>query len=719
MCCSISAIGNRCPGYPEGDFTPTVGVFWPASGAEPAVEEIFVLPQSLQNSEFMSNCTKVTQKWYTTVTKLGNLTGKLSSIFPLEPARGRWKFAGLDLLREVRSVCKHSVFSFTSIPSSPNSVSPNSVPIDRSFRSRPGWQGSLVFAICTFLAVVLCSCSSLRMSGQAVPAAITSPAPGATLSGSSATFTWSAGTGVSEYLLYVGDTIQGSSNVYAPPTVMTTTSITVNGIPTNGVNLYVTLLSRINGTWQSLYYTYTEAGTIVPAALTSPAPGSTLSGATATFTWSAGPSPTGYIFYLGTTKGNWNVFNSDVLSGTSATVTGIPTTSATLYATLYSKINGVWEPIYYTYTEAGPPAPATILTPAAGSTLSGSTATFTWTPGSQVTEYLLYVGNTIQGSSNVYAPSTVLTTTSITVSGIPTDGVDLYVTLLSKVNGTWESEYYLYTEAGTMIPPALTSPTPGSTLTGSSVTFTWSAGAGPTGYILYLGTSQGSANLYSSGVTTGTSATVTGIPTGSATLYATLLSKTNGVWDHAYYSYTEAAPSAPAVLISPAAGTTLSGSTVTFSWSSGSSVTDYAFYLGTTGTGATNLYSSGGITSTSVTISSIPTTGGPIYATLSSKINGTWTSNYYTFTEASTAPYQVNLSWDAPSDPPVTISGYNVYRATGSSTTYTLLNPSLESATSYSDSSVESGGSYTYYVESVDSSGVASAPSSTYSVTVP
>jgi hypothetical protein len=238
-------------------------------------------------------------------------------------------------------------------------------------------------------------------------------------------------------------------------------------------------------------------------------------------------------------------------------------------------------------------------------------------------------------------------------------------------------------------------------------------------YILYLGTSQGSDNLFNSGATGATSVAVTGIPTGSATLYATLFSKINGAWEPAYYTYTEASASAAAVLLSPASGTTLSGSTVTFSWSSGSSVTDYILYLGTTGAGSTNVYNSGATTKTSLSVSSIPTSGAPIYVALLSKINGSWVSNDYTFTEATVAPYQVNLSWDAPSSPPVTISGYNIYRATGSSATYTLLNPSLNSGTSYSDTTVQSGNDYTYYVESVDSSGVASAPSTTYSVTVP
>jgi fibronectin type 3 domain-containing protein len=81
--------------------------------------------------------------------------------------------------------------------------------------------------------------------------------------------------------------------------------------------------------------------------------------------------------------------------------------------------------------------------------------------------------------------------------------------------------------------------------------------------------------------------------------------------------------------------------------------------------------------------------------------------------------HQVNLSWQAPGNSPVTVSGYNIYRATGNSSSYQLLNSSIDTQTTYVDSSVQSGTVYTYYVESVSSSGTASDPSSSASVTIP
>jgi hypothetical protein len=81
--------------------------------------------------------------------------------------------------------------------------------------------------------------------------------------------------------------------------------------------------------------------------------------------------------------------------------------------------------------------------------------------------------------------------------------------------------------------------------------------------------------------------------------------------------------------------------------------------------------------------------------------------------------YVVSLSWDAPTSSTDPAVGYNIYRAVNGSSTYTLLNPSVDTLTTYSDSSVEEGTVYDYEIESVDASGNRSAPTSPVSVTIP
>jgi uncharacterized protein YkwD len=102
-------------------------------------------------------------------------------------------------------------------------------------------------------------------------AVLTSPAPGSTLPGSTATFAWSAGTSVSHYWLSVGTTGAGSANLYSQLAGAggTARSATVGGLPTNGATVYVRLYSMIGGAWQTADYTFRAAG---GAATPTPAP---------------------------------------------------------------------------------------------------------------------------------------------------------------------------------------------------------------------------------------------------------------------------------------------------------------------------------------------------------------------------------------------------------------------------------------------------------------
>lgn len=83
------------------------------------------------------------------------------------------------------------------------------------------------------------------------------------------------------------------------------------------------------------------------------------------------------------------------------------------------------------------------------------------------------------------------------------------------------------------------------------------------------------------------------------------------------------------------------------------------------------------------------------------------------------ASYAVELSWDAPTSSADPVAGYNVYRALSGSSTYQLLNSPVDSQTTYTDSTVQNGKVYDYIVESVDDSGVESAPTSPVAVTIP
>src|SRR5208337_5331261 len=123
-----------------------------------------------------------------------------------------------------------------------------------------------------------------------------------------------------------------------------------------------------------------------------------------------------------------------------------------------------------------------------GSTLPGSSVTFTWNPGNIATNFELYVGTLGIGTSNLYNSGDV-GGTSLTVSDLPSNGETVYVRLYSLINGVWLYNSYTYKASGSPIAASLTNPyPPGSTLSGTSVNFTWNPGNVATNFELFVGT---------------------------------------------------------------------------------------------------------------------------------------------------------------------------------------------------------------------------------------
>jgi hypothetical protein len=232
--------------------------------------------------------------------------------------------------------------------------------------------------------------------------------------------------------------------------------------------------------------------------------------------------------------GSTNVFNSGWRAVTSWTVAGLPTNGETLYVRLSTDYNGAAVHNDYTYTAANAAA-AAITTPTASSTLSGSSVTFSWSAATGATQYYLSVGSTGVGSTNVYN-SGWRNVTSWMAIGLPTNGETLYVRLSTDYSGTVVHNDYTYTAATAAV---LTAPTPGTALSGSSVTFDWTAATGATEYYLSIGsTGVGSSNIYNSGWRNETSQAVTGLPTNGETVYVRLSTDFGGTAVRNDYIYT-------------------------------------------------------------------------------------------------------------------------------------------------------------------------------------
>jgi hypothetical protein len=122
-------------------------------------------------------------------------------------------------------------------------------------------------------------------------------------------------------------------------------------LPTNDVEIFVTLYSLIGNQWVGNAYTYTENANNGLAAMQTPAPGTTLSGTSATFTWSSDGNATAYWVDIGTSAGGNNIYSSGNLGNVlTTTVYTLPANSTEIFVSLYSYVGGQWlnNPVTYT-----------------------------------------------------------------------------------------------------------------------------------------------------------------------------------------------------------------------------------------------------------------------------------------------------------------------------------------------------------------------------------
>ena len=114
-----------------------------------------------------------------------------------------------------------------------------------------------------------------------------------------------------------------------------------------------------------------------------------------------------------------------------------------------------------------------------------------------------------------------------------------------------------------------------------------------------------------------------------------------------------------------------------------------------------------------------PTTNGAVTGQLTFSSNSSSGATTAISLTGTGVAYSVALTWDAPTGSGDPVVGYDVYRAVQGSTTYQKINASAVTQTAYTDSTVQVGGAYVYYVTSVDSSGSQSTPSNDSTVDIP
>ena len=370
---------------------------------------------------------------------------------------------------------------------------------------------------------------------------IYSPASPSTLTGSTATFKWYAA--ATSYWVDIGKEAGGNEYYQSGPLSNIVLSVTPTTLPVDGSTVWVRwYYYTATSSWQYIDYTYTAfAGSA--GVIASPTPPGPLTGSSVTFNWSAGAGATGYWIDAGTAPGSGQYFSSgNIGTVTSYTVNNLPTNGSTVYITLFSLVGGNWLNNSYTYTAFNQAASAGMLTtPTPSSTLTSSTVTFDWTAGAGASAYWMDISKVSPGGNDVYQSGNLGNVLTTTVSGLPTDGSELYVTLYSLIGGNWVANAYTYYSLNATGGLAVvTSPTNNSTLSGNQQTFTWSLDSNATAYWMDVSNvAPGGNDLDQSGNLGNVSSyTVYNLPGDGSTVYVTLYSYVGGQWLSTASSYT-------------------------------------------------------------------------------------------------------------------------------------------------------------------------------------
>jgi hypothetical protein len=386
-------------------------------------------------------------------------------------------------------------------------------------------------------------------------------------------------------------------------------------------------------------------------------------------------------------------------------------------------------------------APPVLTTPAPGTILPGSVVTFSWTADSAATRYVLRLGSTPKDPENLgtyIVGRSTAASVSVHTRGLPTNGEIVYASLSFEISGVTYTTRYAYVAAlggGSSPMPAIAALScTSSSFTGSGAddcTVKLTSAAGKRGVEIELASSNTAAVV----------PTVVKVPAGgtsvafTASVTAVLKAQT------AIFMATDG-KSARTFTVKLNAGRSvleLDASSVAFGGVNLNSPATQSIQLTSTGRDALTIDSvelsgrgfavSGGKFPMTLNpgkfveleVEFDPTALGAFSGALtiaSNSVTGSATIVKLSGTGEKLG-YKVTLRWDPPEVSGGSIAGYRVYRAISGSSAYRLLNESIDIETSYLDETVRGGVDYDYYVETVDTAGVSSAPSRVLAIAVP
>lgn len=408
-----------------------------------------------------------------------------------------------------------------------------------------------------------------------------SPADGANAIGTSINFQWNASSGADKYELEVRKV--SNNMIFKNPVLGNVTSTIQTGFLNDGTQYRWRVRAGNTAGWSAWSdYRIINNG-VLPAAptLVSPANNISVSGISVSFQWSAVAGANKYELEI-VRESDGFVRKIPLGNVTSSTQSGFPN-DGTAYKWRVRAGNydgwGAWS-LYRTFTNGNLPAAPALIAPADNAVAFGTTLIFDWKLSGGATKYELEVrradNNTVYRTIplNGNVGSHMLT-------GLPNDGTQFRWAVRAGNNNGWGSysEYRTFTNGFLFAAPVQTLPAANATVSGTVVTFEWTAVNQANRYHIELtNVNQNTiTNIYPGNVP---SVDRTGFPDdGTQYRWRVRAGSANGwgAWSgyRNFINDTPLASLAAPSLVSPAPGATAGGKSVTFKWTAVSGADDY------------------------------------------------------------------------------------------------------------------------------------------------
>ncbi|MCS5583791.1 MAG: S8 family serine peptidase, partial [Pseudomonadales bacterium] len=236
--------------------------------------------------------------------------------------------------------------------------------------------------------------SNMLSSFSGAPDEMESPEAGSYLSGSSETFYWTKGRFVTDFKLKIGSTA-GASDVYESDSLGTVTSKTVDNLPVDDRDFYVTLSSQTDDEWQNRPYQYASWGPNAKASaaeLEKPVEDTVLNeGETYEFSWTTGSGLDQKWLKVGSEPNQGDYVDEQVDGSTKKDLTFDLFTSEKAYVTLESQDPyGQWTKKGYAF-DVTLSQQSRITSPSPESTVGPGETEFSWRKGDKVLGHWLTV----------------------------------------------------------------------------------------------------------------------------------------------------------------------------------------------------------------------------------------------------------------------------------------------------------------------------------------